>query len=259
MAKIGRYLQLANLPYFILGNGSNLLAPDEGFQGWVINLQKLNLQEESLGDTRVKLGASVSNARALRFCAGLGLSGIEFLCGVPGTIGGAVFMNAGTGEGWISEVTKKVTGFRLDTCELVEHTEDLEFSYRCNLFLKEHEIVFSAEFALNQSTTQAVRIKLKENTLRRRKAQPLDLPSCGSVFRNPSEMPAWKCVEEVGLRGKKIGGARISPKHANFIVNEGGASFQDVIALIDLIKNEVKAKLGISLQQELVVMRPKFL
>lgn len=258
LEKIGAHLRSSGEMYAVIGNGSNLLAPDEGFPGWIIKTAKLEGGIIFEGD-RVRVGAGVLNASLLRACADKGLSGLEYLAGVPGTVGGAVFMNAGTASGWVEKNLIEVTAFSFAAGIKVFSKAELRYSYREQHYLPEDGIILSAQFELQSSTPEKIRAALAESAKARKQAQPIELPSCGSVFRNPPGTSAWKCVETAGLRGHKVGGARFSPKHANFIVNEGGATRADVLELIRLAKEKVEERLGIRLQEEVVVLEGRTL
>jgi len=254
--KIGQYLKDSGEGYFILGNGSNVLAPDEGFSGVVICT--LDLEPGiKINGRNVLASASTLNSRLLRECAENGLGGIEFLSGVPGNLGGAIFMNAGTASGWIDSVAKRVEATSLKGGS--RWIDSLPFSYRKQHFLEPHEIVTAVELELVAEDTAAIKVKIAEGTKKRKAAQPIELPSCGSVFQNPPGKNAWKVVEDLGLRGLRRGGAAISEKHANFIVNLGGATDEDVLYLINRIKKEAKEKLGLEMHEEIVVMEAKHL
>ncbi len=254
---LGQFLIESKEPYFLLGNGSNVLAPDEGFPGLVICTRDFEPALEFLSDNRVRASAGTLNARLLRACAEQGLGGIEALSGVPGNLGGAVFMNAGTAAGWIAQVLEAVEVVSLRGGESVLPRESLRYSYREQHFLSEGEIVWAATLSLTRCEPDVIRMRLAEAAKRRKAAQPIELPSCGSVFRNPEGKNAWKLIDEAGLRGMIKGGARISPKHSNFIVNEGGATRADVLFLIQAAKEKVYNQSGISLQEEVILLTPK--
>ncbi|RZA05228.1 MAG: UDP-N-acetylmuramate dehydrogenase [Proteobacteria bacterium] len=259
LAAIGQYLLETKEPYFILGNGSNVLAPDEGFPGVVICTRDLTHELEFLSDHRVKAAAGTLNSRILRACAEKGLGGIEALSGVPGNVGGAVYMNAGTAAGWIDDALLCVEVLSLREGARVIHKADLKYSYREQHYLKPGELIVAAVLQLKPEPAEAVKARLAEAVKKRKIAQPIELPSCGSVFRNPAGHNAWKLVADAGLRGMNMGGARISAKHCNFIVNEGGAKRSDVLGLIHLAKEKVRADTGVELHEEVVLMEPKFL
>jgi UDP-N-acetylmuramate dehydrogenase len=252
---LGRFLLDSGKPYFLLGNGSNVLAPDEGFPGLVICTRDLESFVEFSGG-RVRASASTLNSRLLRACAEKGLGGIEALSGVPGNLGGAVFMNAGTASGWIDSALIEVEAVSLKGGERLIPKAELRYSYREQHFLQPGELVWAATLQLRAEEPEVVKARLAEAIRRRKAAQPIELPSCGSVFRNPEGKNAWRLIEEAGLRGFSRGGARISEKHCNFIVNEGGASREDVLFLIRTAKERVRANAGIELQEEVVLLEP---
>lgn len=257
--EIGKYLLASGEGYFILGNGSNVLAPDEGFPGVVICTRDLEPFLEFLPGDRVRASAGTLNARILRACAEKGLGGIDELSGVPGNIGGAVFMNAGTGAAWIAQSIESVELVSLRGGERTVSGDELKFSYREQHFMKDGELVWAATLKLRNEGIDVVKARLAEGLKKRKAAQPIEMPSCGSVFRNPDTKSSWKCIDEAGLRGAARGGAQISPKHSNFIVNNGGATCADVLHLIETAKEKVFEKHGIRLQQEVILMKAKVL
>jgi UDP-N-acetylmuramate dehydrogenase len=252
---LGAYLKATKEPYFILGNGSNVLAPDEGFPGTVICTKDLEPLLEFLPDNKVRASAGTLNSRILRASAEMGLGGIDSLSGVPGNIGGAVFMNAGTGKHWIEHAVLEVETVNLNGPRRT--LTDLRFSYREQHFLKPTELIFAVTFQLK--VDPEVKTRLAEAIKKRKAAQPIELPSCGSVFRNPEGTSSWKCLDSAGLRGLKQGGAQVSPKHSNFIVNNGGATRADVLFLIETAQKKVKDEQGIELHREVILMEPKVL
>lgn len=241
--------------YFLMGAGSNLLISDAGFDGVVIRLGKLNL-ELAVEGNRLIAGGSVMISMLLRRASQEGWGGLEFLTGIPGSIGGAVRMNAGTHLGETQSRLKKV-----ETLILEKNVEsrsydspDLRFQYRKNLFLPENAVVWSTQWEFEPGDPVQVKKQIDETLLRRKQTQPIDYPSCGSVFKNPKEsgLSAWQVLDKLGLRGHRIGGAQISEKHSNFIVNHGGARAQDVMALIELAKTRARQDLGIELCEEVI-------
>ncbi len=251
LEELAELIRKSGDPYFVIGNGSNLLASDDGFPGWIVKTTELGGGVEFLDGDRVRCGAGVLNNRLLRVCADRGLWGLEFLSGVPGTLGGAVAMNAGTSRDWIESVLLSVETWSFSGGRRELLRSQLRFDYRENHFLGDDELVISAEIQLKRGAPEEIRVRLGEMARRRKEAQPIELPSCGSVFRNPSGHNAWKLIEEAGLRGMRKGGAEISAKHCNFIVNNGGATAADVRYLIDLAKDRVKERCGIELHEEL--------
>lgn len=256
---IGAYLLQSGEPYFVLGNGSNVLAPDEGFAGVVICTRDLEPFIEFLPGNRVRASAGTLNSRILRACAEKGLGGIDALSGVPGNVGGAVFMNAGTGVGWIESVLEAVEVLDLRGGERVVPKNELSYSYREQHYLKDGEMVWAATMQLKAEEPEVIRARLAEGVKKRKAAQPIEMPSCGSVFRNPEGTSSWKTIDSAGLRGFSKGGAQISPKHSNFIVNNGGAKCSDVLFLIETAKEKVFQQSGIKLQQEVILLSPRHL
>lgn len=255
---IGQYLLKSGDPYFVLGNGSNVLAPDEGFDGVVICTKELEAILEING-TKVRTSAGTLNSRILRACAEAGLGGIDALSGVPGNVGGAVYMNAGTASGWIEDALEEVEIVSLKGTTRTVKKSALKYSYREQHYLEEGELIWAANFQLKKEDPAEIKARLAEQVKKRKAAQPIELPSCGSVFRNPKGKNAWKLVADAGLRGFAKGGARISAKHCNFIVNEGGATREDVLFLIQTAKDSVYAASAVRLQEEVILLNGKCL
>ena len=240
------------IPYFILGGGSNTLVRDGGIRGIVINLEGA-FQELSSQGEEVRAGAGVRLSRLLAFCSKMGLSGLEPLTGVPGTVGGAVWGNAGAFGGAISD---RLVRLRLVTCyaeELILDRKSLAFSYRRS-YLPEGSVIVEATFALMKGDPLAIRRRISQLLVQRNRSQPVELRSCGSVFKNPPGDYAGRLVEAAGLKGFRIGDAQVSPKHGNFIVNLGGAKARDVLALIELVKDRVKKEQGVELEPEIKIV-----
>ncbi|MCO5143399.1 MAG: UDP-N-acetylmuramate dehydrogenase [Oligoflexia bacterium] len=255
---IGEFIQKNELPYFVLGNGSNLLAPTEALNGVIINTKKWNI--EILEEKHfLKIGAGVLNAKILRYCGEHGLSGLEYLSGVPGTFGGAIYMNAGTRAEWVSEVLESIEIISLKGLERTVEKKDFSFSYRHQSILFADELVSSGFVRLKKVDKDNLKKNLVDMIQKRKRAQPIEMPSCGSVFRNPEGENSWRLIDECGLRGKIIGAAQISPKHSNFIVNLGGATKEDVLSLIQLAKESVKDRFGIDLVEEVKILEMRFL
>ena len=233
-----------------LGLGSNLLISDRGFPGTVIQTQGCLTAMRRLSDTRIHAEAGVSCAKAARFATRLGLVGIEFLAGIPGTIGGALAMNAGA---WGGETWPHVALVRtIDRRGVVRERapEDFEVGYR-SVRIPAGEWFLEAELKLAHGDTEAAQTRIRELLARRAATQPTGLPSCGSVFRNPPGDHAARLIEAAGLKGTTRGNAKISPVHANFVVNHGGATAADVRALIALARQEVEERSGIRLELEI--------
>ena len=250
----------SGVPVFILGWGSNLLFSDEGFPGIVIRMKHLFTGVEVVRPGVLRLGASLGASSLLRHAAEKGYGGLARFTGIPGSIGGMIAMNAGTHLGEMSGVIEKTEWINLFSpggLQLKErnHTHG-DFSYRRNHFLSPGDLITHAEIRYEASSPDAVKAEIDALYLRRKATQPVEYPSCGSVFMNPTDsgLRAWEVVEKLGLRGKRIGNAQISEKHPNFIVNLGGAKASEVRELIALVKAEARARLGIELQTEVRIL-----
>lgn len=244
------YLVTNHVPYFVIGNGSNLLFSDKLYEGIVVSLNEC-FKNIAMNGCEIKAQAGVSVIHLANEACKVGLSGLEFAGGIPASVGGAVFMNAGAYLSEMATIIKEVTILD-ETGEVrVLTKEECEFSYRHSIFQTKSEwIILEATYVLMPSSVQEVRELMDKRKEKRMSTQPWNQPSAGSVFRNPEGMPAWKCIDECGLRGKEIGGAQISNKHSNFIVNNGYASAKDILSLIQLAQAEVKERLGIELHTE---------
>lgn len=251
-------IQETGIPYFILGAGSNLLVSDDGFRGLVVRMTKLaaaieELPSESAQEIRLRVGSGVMVSTLLRKASQMGWAGLEFLAGVPGSVGGTAVMNAGTHLGESKDRLMRVEVFSLKSRSVSFFEKDqLQYSYRKNHFLMEDAVVLSVDYQVTRESPEKVKAKIDETLLRRKNSQPVELPSCGSVFKNPKDSGkhAWQVIEQLGLRGHRIGDAQFSEKHSNFIVNLGKARASDVRALIDLAKTRAKQELQIELEEE---------
>ncbi|MEW6669138.1 MAG: UDP-N-acetylmuramate dehydrogenase [Thermodesulfobacteriota bacterium] len=249
------FLLREGLPSVVLGNGSNVLVRDTGFPGVVVRLagSLASLEQGKEGLSSLAAGGGATIPEMLSYCRERGWSGLEFLAGIPGTAGGAAAMNAGA---WGREMSGVVQGIETVDAggEVVSWDRPrLLFSYR-NLSLPAGAVITKVLFLLAQEGAAEVSRRIHDYLSRRRASQPLDLPSAGSVFRNPPNDYAGRLIEAAGLKGRKIGGAMISPKHANFIVNEGGARAQDILALMRHVRETVLDRSGIELEHEIRVI-----
>lgn len=236
-------------PLLWIGLGSNLLIDDAGWPGTVIETQGCLTGLELLAPGRLRLEAGVSCAKAARFATRQGLVGIEFLAGIPGTVGGALAMNAGAwgGETWPHVALVRTVDRRGVVRERPQ--TDFEVGYR-HVAIPEGEWFLEAELALERGDTEAARARIKALLERRAATQPTGLPSCGSVFRNPPGDHAARLIEACGLKGLRFGGAEVSPKHANFIINTGDATAREIARLIDHVRAEVERCHGVRLIPE---------
>jgi len=256
---LAKGISLTGVRFFILGAGSNLLVADEGFDGLVIRVNRLNLELSwTFEDPAiVHAGSSIMISMMLRRATEEGWGGLEFLTGVPGSVGGAVFMNAGTHLGESKDSLRKVKVVSLldPSHEIISYGPDeLKFEYRKNLFLSKSSVIWATEWVVRKEEPSKVKSIIDQTLARRKSTQPIDFPSCGSVFKNPREhgKSAWQVIDELGLRGYRIGDAQFSEKHSNFIVNLGLAKASDVRALIELAKSRAQKELGISLHEEVI-------
>ena len=234
----------------ILGAGTNVLAPDEGMPGLVICLKDAMDGMERLDDTAIRVASGVTMSRAAVFAANMGLSGLEFAHGIPGTVGGGVYMNAGAYGGEICQVCESVEVMDMAGNIRRMSNADMKFSYRHSVLEEEFAIVISADFRLIPADTDTVKAKMKELMGKRSASQPLDLPSAGSAFKRPVGGYAAALIDQAGLKGFTVGGAAISTKHAGFAVNMGGATAADVQDLLRQVSDIVFERSGIRLEPE---------
>ena len=235
----------------ILGAGTNILAPDEGIKGLVICIKDAFGGIEQLDDRRIRVMSGVTMTRAAVYAANHGLSGLEFAHGIPGSVGGGVYMNAGAYGGEICQVCEEVEIMDMQGNIYTRPCERMAFSYR-HSFLEDHEgIVVSAVFFLEHKPEEEVWEKMKELMVKRSASQPLDLPSAGSAFKRPVGGYAAALIDQAGLKGYRVGGAAISEKHAGFAVNLGGATAKDVCDLLEQVSQIVYDKSGIRIEPEI--------
>lgn len=244
-----KYLKENNIKYIILGNGSNTIFSSKTYDGVVINLNKIN--NVKFLDDKVYVEAGYQLIKLSIDAMNNSLSGLEFASGIPANVGGAIYMNAGAYKSDMSEILIDVT-FLDENLDIKTLSKDeLNFSYRNSLFQEKDYIILSANLKLNPSNKDEIKALMDSRKERRIASQPLEYPSAGSVFRNPSDTVfAGKLIEDLGLKGYKIGGAKVSEKHANFIINDGGATGEDIKSLIEYIMLKVKEKYNIDLKVE---------
>ena len=247
VAELIRYAGNKNIPYFVIGNGSNILVSDKGIRGLVIKLSGEFSDHEVSGETiRAKSGALLSVlAKAAQKS---GLSGMEFASGIPGSLGGAIYMNAGAYGGQMSDIVKSVTYLKDGEIKKIE--DDFGFGYRKSIFADIGAVILEAELKLKRADIAEITAKMEDYKTRRTEKQPLNLPSAGSVFKRPEGSFAGKLIEDAGLKGVRVGGAQVSELHAGFIVNTGNATADDVFELIKYIQKTVKERSGVELEPE---------
>ncbi|GBG57102.1 UDP-N-acetylenolpyruvoylglucosamine reductase [Sporomusaceae bacterium FL31] len=252
IAEIAELLKLAqeyNISVTVLGNGSNVLVLDSGIRGLVLKFAKEMSYIRHEGH-HVFAGAGALLCDVSRYAAELGLAGMEFAVGIPGSIGGSVFMNAGAYEGEMSNIVVSVTAVCKDGSIQRFNKEELQFSYRHSIFHENHCTICEVELAFQNGEHTLIRSKMGDFTTKRETKQPLEVPSAGSTFKRPPGHFAGTLIEQTGLKGLTIGGAQVSPKHAGFIINAGGATAQDVLNLIKEVQRRVHEKHGVMLYPE---------
>lgn len=253
LGKLRRYLDLAGVPFFVVGNGSNLLVSDAGYRGVILQIGQKMSNIAVRGDRIVaQAGAALSQVAHAAFLHGL--SGLEFAAGIPGTVGGGVVMNAGAYGGEMSQVVTQVNVVGSDGETLELDNDTMEFAYRSSVIRQSAFIVTEVTFRLRQGDRDVIRAEMDALAARRREKQPLEYPSAGSVFKRPEGYFAGKLIMEAGLQGFRIGGAQVSTKHCGFIVNIGNATAQDVRDVIEQVKVQVKEESGVDLEQEIVFL-----
>ncbi len=251
LTKLLSYLKQNNIKHKVIGNGSNLIFKDN-YDGVIIKLDRLN--KVLINGNVIEVDAGYSLSKLALKTAKLGLSGLEFASGIPGTIGGAIYMNAGAYKKCMRDIVESVTVLN-ENGELVTlKNKDLKFEYRQSILKNSNLICLKATLKLAYGNKEEILKKIKDHQYKRLSSQPLEYPSAGSVFRNPEAMFAGKLIEDLNLKGTQIGDAAISEKHANFIINKGNATGKDVIELINLIKDKVKKEYNIELicEQEII-------
>lgn len=246
----------AAVPVTLVGNGSNLLVRDKGIRGLVIKLGNM-LRDIDINGTVLTFGSGVSLAMASKKAAELGLSGLEFAVGIPGSIGGAVYMNAGAYDGEMAKVVKSVRVMDADGQVSELAAAALDFGYRHSALQGSGKIVTSVTVELTAGAKEAIAEKMADFSNRRISKQPLELPSAGSMFKRPPGYFAGTLIDQTGLKGYTVGGAQVSTKHAGFVVNIGGATAADVLQLISDVQAKVMAEHGVHLEPEVLVLGEK--
>ena len=240
----------AGIEPFFLGRGSNLLVADRGAEAFLIKLAGGLDRLELLGENSLYVGAGVTLAQAAVFALEHALTGLEFAHGIPGTLGGGVFMNAGAYDGELSQVISWADCLDESGRRFRLEGPDLELGYRTSVFSRKPWVVTGARLDLTPGDPAAIRARMEDLSHRRRSKQPLEFPSAGSTFKRPAGHFAGALIQEAGLKGVRIGGAQVSEKHAGFVVNTGGATSDDILSLIRLVRDTVLEKTGVLLEPE---------
>jgi UDP-N-acetylmuramate dehydrogenase len=255
LVQLVSYFQKKDIHFMAIGNGSNILIKDKGLKGAVIILKGRLAEIETLPGEKERLiaGGGFSVMELLHYCVQEGLSGLEFMAGIPGTVGGAAVMNAGAYGHEICEFIEDVRIVTGQGEKVVLNRSQINFTYR-DSSIPDGSVVYGVTLKLKRDSRDKINKRIMDCLEKRKETQPIDLPSCGSVFRNPPGDYAGRLIEQAGLKGEKIGGAMISPKHANYIVNTGGARASDILSLMELAQKKVNEKFGIKLVPEVKVV-----
>lgn len=249
VAKALEICRQEEIPYFVLGNGSNLLVSDQGYRGVIIQMDR-NMEEVTVEGTEIRAAAGALLSSIAAAARRSSLAGFEFAGGIPGTLGGAVVMNAGAYGGEMKDVLKDVTVMTQDGEVRVIPAGELEMGYRTSIIKKAGYLVLGATIVLKEGNPEEIRALMRELSEKRISKQPLEFPSAGSTFKRPEGYFAGKLIMDSGLRGYQIGGARVSDKHCGFVINAGDATARDVVDLMEYVVKVVKEKYGVTLEPE---------
>ena len=253
LAAVVDYCRKQQVPFYILGNGSNLLVGDKGYRGVIIQVYK-NMNEVQVIGEEIHARAGAMLSVIAKQALANSLTGFEFASGIPGTLGGAVMMNAGAYGGEMKDIVKEVTVLTTDGEMVTIPGNEMEFGYRTSVVEKKAYIVLGAVLKLEQGDQEAIRQRMEELKEQRTSKQPLDLPSAGSTFKRPEGYFAGKLIMDAGLRGFSVGGAQVSEKHCGFVVNKGGATAADVRELMKQVNEKVQSQFGVPLEPEVKML-----
>lgn len=254
LAQVIEFLERAGVPWMILGLGSNLLVRDGGIRGAVVQLGKAFSYVEMLPGDQAIAGAAISLTDLAKMLGAAGLSGMEFAVGIPGSLGGAVFMNAGAYDGELSQVVESVDAYVVGQGFVTFTKDELCFGYRRSCFQAGKRVALAVRLHLHPGECSKISCKMEDLTQRRTTKQPLEMPSAGSIFKRPEGFFVGTLIEQAGLKGYQVGGAQISTKHAGFIVNAGGATAKDVLQLIEEVRRRIHEHAGVWLEPEVRVV-----
>lgn len=253
LAALIPYFKQIEIPYFVLGNGSNLLVGDHGYHGIILQITD-KFDEIRVEGTSVKAKAGALLSKVAYAAYENALTGLEFASGIPGTIGGGVMMNAGAYGGEMKQAVKSVTVLSEDGDILTIDGDSMEFGYRTSIIKKRHFTVLEVELNLEKGDKEAVKAQMDDLARKRREKQPLEYPSAGSTFKRPEGYFAGKLIMDAGLRGYTVGGAKVSDKHCGFVINAGKATACDVTDVIAQVQETVKEKFGVTLEREVIYL-----
>ena len=244
-----------NIPYYVIGNGSNLLVSDDGIKGIVLKIEIKKLEIEEINNKfKITVGAGVKLGELAQKLANKEISGFEFASGIPGTIGGAIRMNAGAHGSEMKDIVKTVTYIDRNGEIHKINNEQAKFEYRNSMFANNEYIIVETELELNKGNKEEIQAKMQEYANFRKEKQPIEYPSAGSTFKRGTDFITAKLIDECGLKGYQIGGAQVSEKHAGFIINKGNATSKDVEELIKYIKQKVYEKFGKEIETEIEII-----
>ncbi len=255
LKKILQHLHGKSIPFRVIGNGSNLLIDDKGLSCVILKLCDKFNEIQLSNETEIISGSAIKLSELCNFALKNSLSGLEFAYGIPGTVGGAIFMNAGAYGGEMKDVVCSCCHINSDLKEEELPNNELDFSYRHSRYSDNNDIITAVKFKLFPAEKDSIHTKMQDFLNRRKSKQPLEYPSAGSVFRRPEGYFAGTLIEECGLKGKNIGGAEVSTKHAGFIINKGNASCSDVTSLIKYIQDTVQEKKNVRLTREVKIWK----
>lgn len=256
-----RILKEDEVPYFIIGNGSNLLVSDEGYRGCIIcigndysGIEIQNSYNDKTGQINVLAGTLL--IKTANFALDNSLTGMEFASGIPGNVGGAIYMNAGAYGSEMKNIVKSVKLYDISNDMIIEKTcDEMDFSYRHSILKSEPFVVLSVVIELEKGDKESIREKMNELAVARKTKQPLEYPSAGSTFKRPEGYFAGKLIEDAGLKGYSVGGAEVSEKHSGFVVNKGNATANDVLTLINDVQKTVEEKFNVLLEPEVLILK----
>lgn len=253
LSKLVKYLHSNNLPFYILGNGSNLLVSDAGFRGVIITLSE-DFNDIVVDEEVITAGAGATMAKTGMIAYQHELTGFEFASGIPGSVGGGIIMNAGAYGGELKDITVSVTAMDYEGNVVTFTNEAMEFSYRNSYLKHKPYIVLEATFKLSKGNPEDIKATMDDLAFRRRDKQPLEYPSAGSTFKRPEGYFAGKLIQDSGLSGYTVGGAQVATRHNGFVINIGNATCNDVLTLIGDVKAKVLEKFGVELEPEVIVL-----
>lgn len=253
LQKLLTFFKESGTKYFVVGNGSNLLVSDNGYDGAILHIAE-GFDNIAVADEKIIVGAGALLSRTASAALEHSLTGLEFASGIPGSVGGGAVMNAGAYEGEMSQVISRVKGITPDGGRVEYSNQELDFGYRKSLLKREKIVVTEVEFQLAGGIRKEISAKMADFAERRRVKQPLEYPSAGSTFKRPEGYFAGKLIMDAGMRGYCVGGAQVSEKHCGFIINKGGATAADIRQLMKEVQNRVKEQFGVELEPEVIYL-----